>query len=39
MLGMVGELRVHEIVDQPNWIVGCLISRRLFQLQLFPAFP
>lgn len=39
MLGMVGELRVHEIVDQPNWIVGCMIPRRLFQRRLFPASP
>ncbi len=30
VLGMVGELRIHEIVDQPNWIVGCMIPRRLF---------
>lgn len=39
MLGMIGELRVHEIVDQPNWIVGCMIPRRLFQRRLFPASP
>jgi len=30
VLGMVGELRIHEIVDQPNWVVGCMIPRRLF---------
>ena len=30
ILGMVGELRIHEIVDQPNWVVGCMIPRRLF---------
>ena len=36
MLGMVGELRIHEIVDQPNWVVGCMLPRRLFQRQVFP---
>jgi acetamidase/formamidase len=30
LLGVVGELRIHEIVDIPNWIVGCMIPRRLF---------
>lgn len=39
MLGMVGELRIHEIVDQPNWIVGCMIPRRLFARRLFPGSP
>lgn len=37
VLGMVGELRIHEIVDQPNWVVGCMVPRRLFQGRLFPA--
>lgn len=37
MLGMIGELRIHEIVDQPNWVVGCMIPRRLFERRLFPA--
>lgn len=36
MLGMVGELRIHEIVDQPHWVVGCMIPRRLFQRRAFP---
>ncbi len=22
VLGMIGELRIHEIVDKPNWVVG-----------------
>jgi len=30
VLGMIGELRIHEIVDKPNWVVGCMIPRRLF---------
>lgn len=29
--GLVAELRIHEIVDQPNWIVGCMLPRRLFR--------
>jgi acetamidase/formamidase len=28
VLGTIGELRIHEIVN-PNWVVGCLIPRRL----------
>ncbi len=30
MLGLIGDLRIHEIVDQPNWVVGCMLPRRLF---------
>lgn len=30
MMGIVGELRIHEIVDQPNWVVGCMLPKRLF---------
>jgi acetamidase/formamidase len=37
VLGMVGELRIHEIVDQPNWVVGCMVPRRLFQRQTVPS--
>jgi hypothetical protein len=29
-MGMVGELRIHEIVDRPNWVVGCMLPRALF---------
>jgi acetamidase/formamidase len=29
-MGMVGELRIHEIVDKPNWVVGCMLPRTLF---------
>jgi acetamidase/formamidase len=35
ILGMVGELRIHEIVDQPNWVVGCMVPRRFFQRQAY----
>jgi acetamidase/formamidase len=31
IMGMVGELRIHEIVDKPNWVVGCMLPRRLFK--------
>jgi acetamidase/formamidase len=31
LLGVVGELRIHEIVDEPHWIVGCMLPRRLFE--------
>ncbi len=31
ILGMVGELRIHEIVDQPNWVVGCMVPMRFFK--------
>ena len=30
VFGMVAELRIHEVVDQPNWVVGCMLPRRLF---------
>jgi acetamidase/formamidase len=30
MLGLIGDLRIHEVVDQPNWVVGCMLPRRLF---------
>ncbi|MFL9934034.1 acetamidase/formamidase family protein [Paraburkholderia sp. RL18-103-BIB-C] len=30
IMGMVGELRIHEIVDRPNWVVGCMLPRTLF---------
>lgn len=29
-LGIVGELRLHEVVDRPNWVVGCMVPQRLF---------
>ena len=31
VFGMIAELRIHEIVDQPNWVVGCMIPKRLFR--------
>lgn len=30
LFGIVAELRIHEIVDLPNWVIGCMIPRRLF---------
>jgi acetamidase/formamidase len=30
LFGMIAELRIHEIVDQPNWVVGCMLPRRMF---------
>jgi acetamidase/formamidase len=30
LLGILGDLRIHEIVDQPNWVVGCMIPERFF---------
>jgi len=31
LLGTVGELRVHEIVDKPNWVAGCMVPKRLLR--------
>lgn len=30
LLGIIAELRIHEIVDDPNWVVGCMIPLRVF---------
>ena len=30
LMGILAELRIHEIVDLPNWVVGCMLPRRLF---------
>jgi len=30
LFGIVAELRIHEIVDLPTWVVGCMLPRRLF---------
>ena len=27
---VAGDLRVHEIVDRPNWVVGLMISQNCF---------
>jgi len=29
LLGVVSELRIHESVDVPHWVVGCMLPRRL----------
>lgn len=30
LLGVMAELRIHEIVDDPNWVVGCMVPLRVF---------
>ena len=30
LTGILAELRIHEIVDLPNWVVGCMLPQRLF---------
>ena len=30
LLGIIAELRIHEIVDKPNWIIGCMVPSRIF---------
>jgi acetamidase/formamidase len=29
LLGTLAELRINEVVDRPNWVVGCLVPSRL----------
>jgi acetamidase/formamidase len=29
LLGTIAELRINEIVDRPNWVVGCLVPSRI----------
>lgn len=31
LLGTIAELRIHEIVDRPNWVVGCMVPLRLLR--------
>lgn len=31
LFGIVAELRIHEIVDIPHWVVGCMLPLRLLQ--------
>jgi acetamidase/formamidase len=31
LFGTIAELRIHEIVDRPNWVVGCMVPLRLFR--------
>ena len=31
LLGTIAELRINEIVDRPNWVVGCMVPSRLFR--------
>jgi acetamidase/formamidase len=30
LLGTIAELRIMEVVDRPNWVVGCMLPSRLF---------
>jgi acetamidase/formamidase len=30
LLGIIADLRIHEIVDKPNWVVGCMVPLRIF---------
>lgn len=30
LCSVAADLRIHEVVDQPNWVVGALISRDIF---------
>ncbi|GAC1624500.1 MAG: acetamidase/formamidase family protein [Chloroflexota bacterium] len=29
LMGVFADLRIHEIVDKPNWVVGCMVPLRL----------
>lgn len=29
LTGVLANLHIHEIVDKPNWVVGCMVPRRL----------
>lgn len=29
LLGSIAELRIHEVVDKPNWVVGCMVPLRV----------
>lgn len=31
MTGLIADLRILEVVDKPNWVVGCLLPRRVFE--------
>jgi acetamidase/formamidase len=31
LCSVIGELRIHEIVDRPNWVVGMMIPRNLIK--------
>ncbi len=31
LLGTIAELRIHEIVDRPNWVVGCMVPSSVFK--------
>jgi acetamidase/formamidase len=29
LLGTIADLRIHEVVDRPNWVVGCMVPLRV----------
>lgn len=31
LLGTIAELRIHEVVDRPNWVVGCMVPLRVLK--------
>jgi acetamidase/formamidase len=31
LCSVIGELRIHEVVDRPNWVVGMMMPRRLIR--------
>jgi acetamidase/formamidase len=30
LLGTIADLSIHEVVDRPNWVVGCMVPLRVF---------
>jgi len=31
LCSVIGELRIHEVVDKPNWVVGMMVPRNLIK--------
>jgi acetamidase/formamidase len=30
LLSVAADLRIHEVVDAPNWVVGCFVPEAIF---------
>lgn len=30
LLGTIADLHIHEVVDRPNWVVGCMVPLKVF---------
>jgi acetamidase/formamidase len=30
LLSVAADLRIHEVVDVPNWVVGCFVPEAIF---------